>query len=75
MTEIFFIGLSYKNDEFDWPFDLVIVTRKYSQTGEFRVFQNTILVIVFVNFSTLRQYYVYKILHWFDEFLEIKTKE
>ena len=24
----YFIGLSYKNEEFDWPFDLVIVTWK-----------------------------------------------
>ena len=23
----YFIGRSYKNDEFDWPFDLVIVTK------------------------------------------------
>ena len=24
------IGRSYKNDEFDWPFDLVTVTCKYN---------------------------------------------
>ena len=26
--EKYLIGRSYKNDEFDWPFDLVIVTWK-----------------------------------------------